>query len=111
MSTETTEYQASADTKRALKEQLYTLFGRAVQEIRITRVSWSSGPRWVAMVIGTHGREVPVHDGGLHHTAAIVLREAFPDANWSRAQDYHVATGVLRQHIVRTPASLRGGEL
>lgn len=101
--------RASAKTRRALDEQLYTLFGRPVRELRITRVTRPEGKKWVAMAIGTNGKEVPVFDGGLHRQAAHVLRDAFPHANWSRAQDYQVATGVLSEHVVRTPASLRGG--
>ncbi|SMF85999.1 hypothetical protein [Streptomyces sp. Amel2xC10] len=103
-----TEFAADAATKRALSEQLYTLVGRPVREVRITRVNWSDGYRWVAMAVGVGGTEVPLRDGGLHHTAALILRDAFPHANWNRAQDYHVATGILREHVVRTPASLRG---
>ncbi|MCQ9178753.1 hypothetical protein KMT30_06850 [Streptomyces sp. IBSBF 2953] len=86
------------------------LFGRTVRELRITRVTWPEGKKWVAMVIGTHGREVPVFDRGLHHQAAMVLRDAFPQANWGVAQDYDVANGVLREHVVRTPLSLHGDD-
>ncbi|WP_416976657.1 hypothetical protein [Streptomyces sp. T028] len=110
MSTRPTEFTATADTRRALREQLYTLFGRQVKELRITRVTWPEGKKWVAMVIGTHGREVPVRDSGLHHQAALVMGAAFPAANWSKAQDYDVATGVLREHVVRRPAALRGDD-
>ncbi|MGW0583526.1 hypothetical protein ACWD25_48210 [Streptomyces sp. NPDC002920] len=110
MSIQPTELRAKANTRGSLDEQLYTLFGRRVKEVRITRVTWPEGKRWVAMVIGTHGREIPIYDGGLHHNAAVVLRDAFPDANWSRAQDYDIATGVLSQHVVRMPASLRGDQ-
>ncbi|MEV7684511.1 hypothetical protein [Streptomyces bungoensis] len=108
MSSAATEFMAD-DTKRSrLKQQLYTLVGRSVKEVRITRVRWPEGKRWVAMVIGSTGHEVPLHDGGLHHQAAIVLRDAFPHANWGRAQDYDVATGVLREHVTPMPATLRG---
>jgi len=105
-----TQDTASAETRRVLQEQLYTLFGRPVKELRITRVTWPEGKKWVAMVIGTNGKELPIFDGGLHHQAAIVLRDAFPHANWSRARDYDVATGVLREHVTRVPATLRGDE-
>lgn len=111
MTTGIREFQASATTLAALHERLYVLLGRRVREVRITRVTWTDGKRWVAMVIGTNGKEVPIFDGGLHHQAAVVLRDAFPDADWSVAQDYDVATGILRQHVVRVPASLRGDEL
>ncbi|MHC3474639.1 hypothetical protein ACYF6T_38920 [Streptomyces sp. 7R007] len=108
MSAKTTEFQADADLRSRLHQQLYTLFGRRVKEVRITRVTWPEGKRWVAMVIGVHGREMPVREKGLHNNAAAVLREAFPHANWSRAQDYDVASGVLREHVVRQPAAPRG---
>ncbi|WP_406168972.1 hypothetical protein [Streptomyces sp. NBC_00996] len=110
MSSKTGQFQADAATRSALDERLYILVGRSVKEIRITRVRWPQGKRWVALVIGRNGREVPLHEGGLHHQAAIVLRDAFPQANWSRAQDYDVATGVLREHLVRLPAGLRDGD-
>ena len=109
MSTQAPEMKANAKTRRSLDEQLHTLVGRAVKEVRITRVTWPEGKKWVAMAIGTHGREIPVYDGGLHHQAAMVLRDAFPDANWGVAQDYDVATGVLREHVISIPSSLRGG--
>jgi hypothetical protein len=56
-------------------------------------------------------REVPLPSGGLHHDIAILIRDAFPHANWAVAQDYDVATGVLREHSVRLPACLRGDDL
>ncbi|WP_155054533.1 hypothetical protein [Streptomyces blattellae] len=108
MSAAAKEFQASAATRSALDERLYILCGRLVKEVRITRVRWPQGKRWVALVIGLNGREVPLHDGGLHHQAAIILRDAFPHADWSRAQDYDVATGVLREHVVALPACLSG---
>lgn len=105
-----TEYRADDATRSALAEQLYTLIGRPVSEVRITRVTWSDGKRWVAVAFGTNRKEIPMREGGLHHQAAAILREAFPDATWSRAQDYDVRAGILREHLVRTPASLRGGK-
>lgn len=100
--------QARAAIRSALHQQLYTLTGRSVKEVRITRVRRREGNRWVAMVIGATGREVPLRDGGLHHQAAVILREAFPHANWSIAQNYDVTTGTLTEHAVRLPAHPRG---
>jgi hypothetical protein len=102
------EHHAAAATRAALDQQLYVLMGRSVKEVRITRVNWPEGKKWVAMVIGIHGREVPLYDGGLHQQAAMILREAFPHANWARAQDYDVKTGILREHIARVPSGPRG---
>jgi hypothetical protein len=107
MSTQPAIHQAPGETVSALRQQLYTLVGRAVKEVRLTRVNWPDGKRWVATVFGVTGNEVPLYDRGLHHQAAMVLKAAFPDANWSAAQDYDVRTGVLREHVVRIPASLR----
>ncbi|MEU7403846.1 hypothetical protein [Streptomyces sp. NPDC044948] len=109
MSTAPTEHQADATARRALDEQLYTLVGRAVREVRITRVRRSEGLRWVAMVIGSTGKEVRLYDRGLHHAAAVILREAFPTADWSTAQNYDVRTGTLTRRTTAAPAGLRGG--
>ncbi|MGW6292436.1 hypothetical protein [Streptomyces sp. NPDC055058] len=103
-------HQANAATRKALDQRFYTLFGRAVKEVRITRVHWPEGRKWVAMVIGTHGREVPVHGTGLHTQAALVLKDAFPRADWDRAQDYDATTGTLSEHIARMPTP-RGGDV
>ncbi|MFD4343457.1 hypothetical protein ACFWQ6_01005 [Streptomyces coelicoflavus] len=109
MSTAPRTLQASDTVRRALDEQLYTLVGRPVREVRLTRVRRTEGLRWVAMVIGPNGKEVPLYDRGLHHNAAVILREAFPDADWSAAQDYEVRTGTLTRRTTAAPAGLRGG--
>ncbi|MCI3277473.1 hypothetical protein [Streptomyces cylindrosporus] len=108
MSAAAKEFQADATTRSLLHQRLYTLFGRRVSEVRITRVTWPEGHRWVAMVLGPGDKEVPpVRGSGLHVQAALVLKEAFPQANWGRGQNYDVTTGVLREHVVRQPASAR----
>ncbi|MCC9154859.1 hypothetical protein LZP81_31045 [Streptomyces parvulus] len=107
--TKPTELQADDATRRALDQQLYTLVGRPVREVRITRVCRNEGLRWVALVIGLNGKEVRLFDTGLHHAAAVILREAFPDADWSAAQDYTVRTGTLARRSTALPAGLRGG--
>ena len=48
---------------------------------------------------------------GAHRTIAALLRRVFPEADWDRAHDYHVAAGILREHRVRVPDSLRGDAL
>ncbi len=105
----TPTFQAADAARRALDQQLYTLVGRPVREVRLTRVRRSEGLRWVAMVIGLNGKEVPLYDPGLHHTAAVILREAFPGADWSTAQNYEVRTGTLTRRTTAAPAGLRGG--
>ncbi|WP_128803674.1 MULTISPECIES: hypothetical protein [unclassified Streptomyces] len=107
MSPQPAVHRAAGETVSALRQQLYTLVGRAVKEVRLTRVNWPDGKRWVATVFGLNGKEVPLYDRGLHHQAAMVLKEAFPQANWAVAQDYDVKSGVLREHVVRMPACLQ----
>ncbi|MGW6911488.1 hypothetical protein [Streptomyces sp. NPDC054940] len=111
---------ADAVTRDRLRGQLRELTGRVLAEVRITRVRWPEGLRWVAMALADHRpyaraatrrREVPLAEGALHHDIAILLRDAFPHADWSVAQDYDVTTGVLREHVVRLPACLRGDAL
>ena len=104
-----TTLQAADTVRRALDQQLYTLVGRPVREVRLTRVRRSEGLRWVALVVGLNGKEVPLYDHGLHHSAAVILREAFPGADWSAAQDYEVRTGTLTRRTTAAPAGLRGG--
>jgi hypothetical protein len=104
------EFQAAEAKRDTLEQQLYILVGRAVKEVRITRVRWPEGKRWVALVIGVNGKEVPLYGSGMHYQAAIILRDVFPHANWSVAQDYDVGTGVLTEHRTVLPASLRGDD-
>ncbi|MDX2749591.1 hypothetical protein PV413_03510 [Streptomyces scabiei] len=104
MSASARTLQAKPVTRSALHQQLYTLIGRTVKEVRITRVRRQGHTRWVAMVIGVNGREVPLYDSGLHHQAAAILRDAFPHADWTAAQNYDVTTGTLTTHAVRRPA-------
>lgn len=107
MSTQAKKLKAEEDARRALDQQLYILVGRTVKEVRITRVRWSGGTRWAAMAIGAGGNEIPLYEHGRAYQAAIILRQAFPDADWSVAQDYDAATGVLSEHVVREPSAVR----
>ncbi|MFJ8153890.1 hypothetical protein [Streptomyces sp. NPDC094468] len=95
--------------------RLRELVGHAVTEVRITRVRWDESKRWVVMLLDERlpgsRRELPVDRGGLHHLVAILIRDAFPHADWSRAQDYDVVHGALREHVVRVPAALAGDAL
>ena len=100
---------AQDDARRALDQQLYILVGRTVKEVRITHVPSSGGKRWAAMAIGAAGNEIPLYDHGRAYQAAIILRQAFPDANWLVAQDYDVATGVLSEHVTPSTADRQGG--
>lgn len=111
---------ADAVTRDRLRVQLRALTGRVLAEVRITRVRWPEGLRWVAMALADHRPyaraatrrcEVPLAEGTLHKDIAILIRDAFPRADWSRAQDYDVTTGTLREHAVRLPACLRGDAL
>jgi len=103
-----TTFQADAGARRALHQQLYVLVGREVREVRVARVTWRSGQRWRAMVVGQTGREVPLYEPAMHHLIAQLLREAFPQADWDTAQDYNARTGVLTRHITQLPDALAG---
>jgi hypothetical protein len=105
------KWTATGSQRRALDQRIYLLVGRRATEVRITRVNWPGGARWVTTVFGLGGREVPLYARGLHLQAALVLKDVFPDADWSTAQDYDVKTGVLRQHVAPAPAGLREDKL
>ncbi|MFI1767469.1 hypothetical protein ACH41H_36220 [Streptomyces sp. NPDC020800] len=97
---------AGKRTRTRLREQIHEIARRKVIEIRITPALYGGGTVWCAIAIGADRREVPLPG----HTRRVValLREAFPLAAWDKPQDYTVATGVLREHHVQLPASLRG---
>lgn len=108
-----------ASRRRALRDSLRRLTGHDLAEVRITRVHWDNGLRWVALALADHQpyptalarrREIPVI-GSQHREIARLIRDAFPEADWSRAQDYDVATGTLTEHQVQVPACLRGEQL
>lgn len=101
------EWTATDSQRRALDQRIYLLIGRSAKELRITRVNWSDGPRWVTTVFGLNGKEVPLWDRGLHLQAALVLKDAFPQADWSIAQNYDVTTGILHPHLPVPPRFIR----
>lgn len=113
-----TDLKNVLDTSRrlAIRNDLRRITGRLLAEVRITRVRWDNGLRWVALALTVDPqppfghREVPLADGSQHKRIALLLRDAFPHANWAVAQDYDVATGVLTEHVVRIPACLGGEE-
>ncbi|MEU1596161.1 hypothetical protein ABZ468_25710 [Streptomyces sp. NPDC005708] len=107
------EYAAPARQRDRVSRELLRITGRMAVEVRITRTRWPDGLHWVAMVLVIDPRapwgrrEVPLTEGGQHREIALLLRGAFPNADWARAQDYDVVTGTLREHLVRLPACLR----
>jgi hypothetical protein len=109
--------QLNATAVRRVRERLYDITGLTLAEVRITRVRWPEGLRWVAMTLAAHPtaarkhREIPITEAGQHKTIALLLRDAFPHANWSRAQDYDVTTGLLREHTPRVPDCLMSDAL
>ncbi|MFF9238437.1 hypothetical protein ACF1AY_16095 [Streptomyces sp. NPDC014776] len=113
-----TDLTFTLDTVRrtAVRDELRRITGRQLAEVRITRVRWDNGLRWVALALTVDPRaqhryrEVPLADGSQHKRIARLLRDTFPHANWAVAQDYNVTTGVLSEHIVRVPACLGGDE-
>ncbi|MFD7793568.1 hypothetical protein [Streptomyces sp. NPDC059759] len=102
---------------RHLRDRLSAITGHTLAEVRITRVSWPEGLRWVATTLAADSRaargrrEVPLTEAGQHRTIALLLRDTFPHADWGHAQDYDVVAGVLREHAVRLPACLTGEAL
>lgn len=95
-----------------VRDVLDALTGHDLAEVRITSVNWPDGPQWVAMTLTADPlavrarREIPLEEGSQHKAIAFLLRDAFPDADWFRAQDYDVTTGVLREHTPRIPSCL-----
>lgn len=116
MTAKAPEYRAASSSRKALRADLRALTGRDLAEVRITPARYGDGTVWCVMALVTDAdahrgrREVPLPKGA-HHTIAARLRMAFPDADWTRAQDYFPAVGLLREHLVRLPACLRGDEL
>ncbi|MGV4984560.1 hypothetical protein ACVB8X_14155 [Streptomyces sp. NRAIS4] len=110
------EHTADESKRLVLRDDLRRIIGRAIAEVRITRVRWQDSLRWVALALSVDPkppfghREVPLTDGDQHREIALLLRDAFPHANWSVAQDYDVETGTLREHVTPLPECLRGDE-
>ncbi|MFI5973589.1 hypothetical protein [Streptomyces sp. NPDC051452] len=99
---------AGQRTRRRLVSALNEITRSSVAEIRITPARYGDGTVWCAMALTAGRREVPLP--GHARQVASLIREAFPLADWSRAQDYHVTSGVLREHVTPMPAALNGGE-
>ncbi|MFD1656943.1 hypothetical protein ACFSL4_01510 [Streptomyces caeni] len=111
------EYVLDESRRRALSDDLRRMTGYLLAEVRVTRTQWQDGPRWVVLALAVDEqppfghREIPLVEGDNHRQIAGLLQAAFPAADWDRAQDYHVTDGILREHLVRLPASLRGDAL
>ncbi|MFF7966703.1 hypothetical protein ACFZC3_15215 [Streptomyces sp. NPDC007903] len=97
-------YTADERTRTRLDRQLGDIAGAALSEVRITPALYGDGTVWCAMALDLDGREVPL--AGRTREVASLLREAFPGARWNRAQDYDVASGKLRKHVIELPAAL-----
>lgn len=104
--TASTEHTVDASTRLVLRDDLRRITGRILAEVRITPALYGGGTGFCAMALDDRRREVPLP--GVQQAVADRVRRAFLRADWSRAQDYNVTTGVLREHVVRLPASLRG---
>lgn len=101
-------HTAGKRTRDRLYCQLRALTRRDVAEVRITPALYGDGTVYCAMAIGCNRREIPLP--GVAREVAALIRAAFPDADWRRAQDYDVTTGTLTEHIVRLPAGLQDGD-
>ncbi|MET7776263.1 hypothetical protein ABZU94_10705 [Streptomyces mirabilis] len=112
-----TRHAAEPLTRNALRAELLRITGSTLVEVRITRPRWDDRLHWVAMALAVSRRspatrrEVPLAEGGQHREIGLLLRDAFPHADWSAAQDYDVVGGILTEHVTRVPACLRGDEL
>ncbi|MCM1977178.1 hypothetical protein [Streptomyces sp. G1] len=109
MTTTTTATRLGPATTRVLRDDLKRITGRALSEVRITPARYDRSTVYCAMALDRQGREVPLP--GMQRAVVGAVRRCFPDADWSRAQDYDVVTGILRQHVVRLPACLEGDDL
>lgn len=98
---------AGMQVRDRVLRQLRAITGRDVSEVRVTPVGDGNATAWCAMALGTDRREIPLP--GRSREVAALLRESFPAARWSVAQDYDVAAGVLTEHVVRVPACLLDG--
>ncbi|MYR56015.1 hypothetical protein GTY54_07040 [Streptomyces sp. SID625] len=115
MSAAPVEHTADESLRLVLREDLRRVVGRDVAEARITRVVWDAGYRWCALALAADPnlpfgyREVPL--AAVQREKIVrLIQKAFPRADWARAQDYDVGTGILREHQVELPACLGGGE-
>jgi hypothetical protein len=83
--------------------------GRRVAKVRVTPVVSSRDGRmrqfWTVLALDAAGCEIPLP--GLVVPVTNLLRAAFPDANWERAQNYNVTTGRLTLYRPRRPECLR----
>lgn len=82
--------------------------GSPVREYRITPQQWEQRTVFCVMAIGWSWREIPLPKGAAQ-AISVTLREAFPDALWSRAQNYTTANATLREHTPPVPSFLRRG--
>lgn len=119
MSTATeAQHIATARQRDRLRRTLLDITGQELVEVRITRPRWNDDNlHWVAMALtagrqpGAAPREVPLTEGGHHRRIGLLLRAAFPHADWSVAQDYDVTAGALTEHVTAMPYCLRGDDL
>lgn len=108
MTAKTGTHTAGARTRDQLKRRLTEIAGRIVAEVRITPALYGGGTVWCAMAISPSRQEIPLP--GVARDVAALIQGAFPRADWSRAQDYDTATGLLSEHVVRIPACLSGDQ-
>jgi hypothetical protein len=109
MSTATASTTANTVTRDRLSGRLREITGHVLAEVRVTPALYGGGNVWCVMALDRRRREVPLP--GLAVDIALLLKRAFPRADWDRAQDYDVTTGVLTKHLTLLPACLRGEQL
>ncbi|MFE6362921.1 hypothetical protein ACFVP3_23345 [Streptomyces sp. NPDC057806] len=101
-----TQHRASTTSRERVRRDLAVIAGRELTEVRITPALYGGGLSFCAMALDGQHREVPLPR--IQHAVADRVRRAFPRADWSRAQDYDVTSGVLTEHVTRLPACLTG---
>ncbi|WAZ20232.1 hypothetical protein STRCI_001333 [Streptomyces cinnabarinus] len=104
--TASTDHTLDDSHRLVLRDDLQRITGRILTEVRITQTLYGGGIAYCAMALDEQRREVPLP--GIQRDVVDRVRRAFNRADWSRAQDYNVTVGVLREHVVRRPACLRG---
>ncbi|MGW1498984.1 hypothetical protein ACWCQW_10500 [Streptomyces mirabilis] len=106
MTTALLRYEAHVLTRNRLAKTLSEYAGRLPVEVRLTPVTWGDSTAWCVTLLGSDRREIPAP--GRTRQIASLIRNAFPDTDWTRAHNYAPATGVLTEHAMPMPPRTAG---
>ncbi|MEU9208488.1 hypothetical protein AB0D27_11175 [Streptomyces sp. NPDC048415] len=106
MTTALVSHKAHVLTRKRLSERLREFVLQVPAEVRLTPAAWGDGTAWCVMVLGSDRREIPA--AGHTRQIARLIRKAFPEADWTRPQNYAPATGVLTEHVMPMPPQTAG---